>query len=397
MKREHGLVLVLLLLAGTLTVGIAVKQPCVNGPWDGRQYTRLCYTDIIPLLGTEQLGENRLPYLDRCEEGGGQCDEYPVLTMYAMRAAAWVSPGSGAGFYYANVAILAGCAVIIALCLYSAVGMRALFFVLAPTLAIYGFMNWDLIAVAFATGATLAYLRRKDGWSGILLGLGAAAKLYPVLLVVPFALGRLRDGKKKEAAWVVGAAAAAWTAVNLPFAAAAPTSWWEFFRFNGARPPDWDSLWFIGCRMATGDGSCLAGKVGSVNAVSALLFVGLCSAVWWLKRWREPGFPRWTFGLPLLILFLLTSKVYSPQYGVWLLPWFALALPDWRLFAVFEAADIAVFASRFLFFADLDGLEGGRPFWQFEVAILVRAAILLACLVVWVLRRREPEPEPVAT
>ena len=40
------------------------------------------------------------------------------------------------------------------------------------------------------------------------------------------------------------------------------------------------------------------------------------------------------------------------------------------------------------------------PFWTFEVAILVRAVILLTCVVAWVVRRPvelpRPEPEPGA-
>ena len=40
------------------------------------------------------------------------------------------------------------------------------------------------------------------------------------------------------------------------------------------------------------------------------------------------------------MIFLLTNKVYSPQYSVWLLPLFALALPQLRLFIAFEIADL---------------------------------------------------------
>ncbi|MBI2238935.1 MAG: hypothetical protein HYU54_10495, partial [Actinobacteria bacterium] len=185
---RFGLGLVLVSLAATLGLGLLLKtqpvlrdgglvSPCAEGFWgDGRQYTRLCYSDIVPLLGTEQLEGGRLPYLDACGPAPGNCDEYPVLTMYAMRIAAWTSSGIG-GFFLANAVILAAVAFVIAICLYLAAGLRALLFALAPTLLIYGFMNWDLLAVAFATAATLAYLNRRDAWAGILLGLGAAAKL----------------------------------------------------------------------------------------------------------------------------------------------------------------------------------------------------------------------------
>ena len=36
--------------------------------------------------------------------------------------------------------------------------------------------------------------------------------------------------------------------MNLPFAAFGLFGWWEFFRFNGARPADWDSGWYLLCR-----------------------------------------------------------------------------------------------------------------------------------------------------
>jgi uncharacterized membrane protein len=391
--RQIGLGLVFACLAATLTFGLGTKAACARGEWgDGRQYTRLCYTDIVPLLGTEQLAGGRLPYLDACDAAAdGQCDEYPVLTMWAMRLAAWVSGADVAAFFYANVVLLTLAAFVTTLCLYLMVGARALFFALAPTLLVYGYINWDLLAVAFATAGTLLYLKRRDVPAGVLLGLGAATKIYPVLLLVPFVAGRFRSREPDRGIHLAWAAAGAWAAVNLPFAIAAPQGWWEFFRFNSARPADWDSLWFIACeRLSDGVSSCSNTRL--VNALSVVLFVAAVAVVWRWKLARDPGFPRWTLGLPILILFLLSNKVYSPQYGLWLLPWFALALPDLRLFAAFEAADVAVFITRFSWFAELSGF-GGLPIGVFEIAVVVRAVILVACVVAWV-RRREDAPVP---
>jgi uncharacterized membrane protein len=103
-----GMVLVATFVA--LAISLAIRRPCAPGDWaDGRQYRRLCYTDIVPLYASEQLTGGRLPYLDACTESPGQCDEYPVLTMYAMRLSAWMGEGF-AGFFYANAALLALCA-----------------------------------------------------------------------------------------------------------------------------------------------------------------------------------------------------------------------------------------------------------------------------------------------
>jgi uncharacterized membrane protein len=390
--RRFGLGVVFLCLTGTLTLGLLQKSPCLPGDWgDGRQYTRLCYTDVIPLLATEQLTAGRLPYLDPCDAAAeGQCDEYPVLSMWTMRLAAWVSGPDAGDFFRANFAILTFAAFATALCLYLMVGgRRTLYFVLAPTLLVYAFVNWDLLAVALATAAILMYLRRRDVFAGILLGLGAAAKVYPALLLVPLVAGRLRAREPDRATRLAWATAGSWIAVNLPFALAAPSGWWEFFRFNSARPADWDSLWYIACHRVTGELSSCAGT-RTINVVSALAFVALLALVWRWKASRDPGFARWTLGLPVLVLFLLVNKVYSPQYSLWLLPWFALALPDLRLFVAFQAADVAVFVTRFSWFAELSGF-GGLPIGAFEAAVVVRAAILVACVVAWA-RRREPLP-----
>jgi hypothetical protein len=350
------------------------------------------------LYSTEHLENGRLPFLDKCPaDSSGECDEYPVLTMYFMRTASGTAHDA-TGFYTANALMLSIAAIVIAVCLYMMAGARALFFVLAPTLAIYGLMNWDLLAVAFATGATLAYFRKRDVLSGILIGLGTAAKFYPALLAVPFILGRFKEKKPDRGIHLAWAAAGAWLVVNLPFALKAPSSWFEFFRFNSARGADWDSLWLMGCHAITHEVACPTTLIKPINAVSGLMFVVFGVFVWRLRRRRDPAFPRWTFAFPMLVLFLLTSKVYSPQYGLWLLPWFALALPSWRLFALFELADIGVFVTRFSYFGRLDNVGGfpfghGSPFGLFETAILIRAVVLVVCLVAWI-RRPAGDPLP---
>ena len=204
---------------------------------------------------------------------------------------------------------------------------------------------------------------------------------------MPFVLGRFRDREPDRGIHLAWAGAGAWVAVNLPFVLAAPKSWWEFFGFNRDRPADWDSLWFIACNRLTGKLYC--GHTLFINVASAILLLAASILLYRLRRKVVPDFPRWTFGFALLVAFLLTNKVYSPQYGLWLLPWFALALPNLRLFAAFEAADVAVFLTRFSWFGRYTGV-GGLPIGAFEVAVVVRAVVLVWCLVVWV---RRPEVE----
>ncbi|HLB76491.1 MAG TPA: glycosyltransferase 87 family protein, partial [Candidatus Dormibacteraeota bacterium] len=326
---------------------------------------------------------------------GQQCDEYPVLTMYLMRLTAWLGRGFFAFFYW-NAALLGVCALVTAWALHRLAGDRALYFALAPSLAIYAFVNWDLLAVALATVATLAYLRNRDGASGALLGLGTAAKLYPAVLLVPFVLGRVRERRTCGAASLMVWAVIAYATVNLPFALVARHQWATFFRFNADRLADWDSMWFVACDRIQGQSTC-GWSAHFINAVSVAAFAILATVLWWVRRSRQPDFPRWTFGFPLLVAFLLTNKVYSPQYGLWLLPWFALALPNPWLFAAFEATDVAVFVTRFSWFGRLSGFHG-MPIGAFQVAVVARAVVLVVCLGVWAFGRqteRSPAGAPL--
>jgi uncharacterized membrane protein len=374
---------VLTCLGATLLVGAIHKAACAEGRWeDGRQYRLACYTDIVPLYGTEQLAGGRLPYLDACAPAATNCDEYPVLTMYLMRAAAWISGEERTRFFWVNAVLLTAAAATTAIAIYVLDARRALWFALAPSLALGAFVNWDLPAVALATLATAAYLRGRDAPAGVLLGLGAAAKLYPALLLIPFGADAVRRRQPDRAIGLWWWAAGTWLVVNVPFAIAAPSGWWEVFRFNGERPPDWDSLWRIACPLSI----CDTGRVNVASVLASVVAIGL---VWIAKRRREPAFPRWQLAFPILALVLLLGKVYSPQFTLWLLPWFALVVRDLRSFVAFEVADVAVFFTRLSFFGEYTSV-GGVPESVFEAAVVVRAAVLVWCVARWVLEPSRP-------
>jgi uncharacterized membrane protein len=264
--------------------------------------------------------------------------------------------------------------------------MRALFFAAAPTLAIYGCMNWDLPLVALTTLGTAAYLRRRDGPAGIFLGLASAVKIpYPGFLLVPFTAWRVREGRAPDGWRLAAAAIGSWVALNLPFALAAPDRWFFAFEFNAKRSADWDTMWHLLERHLH-----FTFPATVVNLLSVAAFAAACAVVWRIAVRRSPRFDWWMLGFPFLVCYLLTGKVFSPQWTLWLLPWFALALPDWRLFAAFEVANASVFVTRFLWFAETQ-YQRGLPFEAFEVALLVRAAVLIVCVVIW-LRRLAPQP-----
>ena len=88
------------------------------------------------------------------------CDEYPVGTMYLMRAVAWVS-GHGSNpygpFFWWSMAVLLAAALATTWAL-ERLGGRTLMFAASPVLALAGSVNWDLVPVALATLGFLAYV-----------------------------------------------------------------------------------------------------------------------------------------------------------------------------------------------------------------------------------------------
>jgi uncharacterized membrane protein len=383
-RRDHdraGALLVLIALLVALIPTSVARGTCIGGGGGRPGSPNWCYTEIARLSFAEHLWDGRVPYVDACPPHlVTECDEYPVLTMIAMWGATSAS-GGPVGMFAISAAMLLVAAAIATLLLWRLVGRRALFFAAAPTLLLYGPVNWDLLAVAAMVGAVALYLRGRWGAAGVATGLGVAAKLIPGVGCAPLVFRREASGRTRLGLWFVLAAVLTWLLLNVPFALTGFHGWSEFFRYNGSRPVDVDSLWRVGCAWVIGHEPC--GSVPVVNALSALAFVTGCAFVWRTRMRHEPQTPPWTMGFAVLAIFFLTNKVYSPQYDLYLLPWFALVLPDVRAFAAFELAGIAIFFSRYRGFT-----EPSVPI--FRMAILLRAAVLIVCLVTYARARRDP-------
>src|SRR3954447_754321 len=285
------IVLMLLAVIG-LAVGWRAKAPCASTyrtpdgqlalDWrDWRQYSDYCYSDIIPLYGLERLQDGDLPYKSSWVDGGeGQTRymEYPVVTgmlQYgAMRVTkAIVSTEDATRPHRPEVIIyFTVMAVILALCWLVAVACTiplaarkrdVALMALSPLLAVHAFTNFDTLAVALAAGGMLAWARHRPVAAGVLLGLGAAAKLYPVFVLGALLVLCLRTGRMRPWWKAFAGAVAAWAVVNLPIAVLYPHGWWEFFRLNSTRPADHDSI-YNAISVLTGwagfDGPLVAGE-----------------------------------------------------------------------------------------------------------------------------------------
>ena len=388
------------LLFATCVLALAwVKQaPCAPGDWSGsRQYTHFCYSDAVPLFGAYGLGEGDLPYLDARVE-------YPVLTggLMALGAAGarlYAEASAGVGllpdvplvqaFTVLTSLLLSVCALLVVRAVLGLAGRRpwdAAMIGLSPLLLVHAFTNWDLLAVALATFAMLAWARSRPLLAGVLLGLAVAAKFYPLLLLGVLFVLCLRAGRLREWGTTVAAAVVAWSAVNVPVALLAPDDWAWFFVFSQQRPANPESVWNM-LLHATGsrilDGPLAAGQPPTVlNAVVTVLLLALAAGVAWLAL-AAPVRPRVAQLAFLLVAgFLLLNKVWSPQFSLWLLPLVVLARPRWRSVLLWQVTEVLVWGVTMLHYLGTDNRGIEVEWFFFGVLLRDAAVVVLMALVV---------------
>ena len=132
--------------------------------------------------------------------------------------------------------------------------------------------------------------------------------------------------------------------INLPFIIINKNAWWYFFGYNATRTSNNDSIWTIARYMA---GEL---NVSIINAISGALFIiGFLFVLWF---WRHESLLK--LAAATTILFFLCNKVFSPQYVLWLLPFFVLLGTSQRTwFYILEFSNLVTFfiALRWYFIA----------------------------------------------
>ena len=196
---------------------------------------------------------------------------------------------------------------------------------LAPAVILGAFINWDLIAMGLAMLGMAAWAARRGVLAGVLIGLAVATKFYPVLFLGPLLLLCWRAGRLRSFWVTAGSAAVAWLAVNVPVMIINFPGWARFYQLSETRSADWGSIWYF---FETEHWPVIGTtSVHSLNAISSLVFLAACVGIALLIM-AAPRRPRvaQVFFL-VLAVFLLSNKVWSPQYVVWLAPLVVLARP----------------------------------------------------------------------
>jgi uncharacterized membrane protein len=402
-----------------LVFGWLAKSPCIqqthgaNGQFvldssANRQWISGCYNDVVPAYQIYGLNQSVLPYAVHLNSAGQTLGAlpYPVLTGMFMWLVARVSgayvkfagtspllptPLDVAAFFTAG-AILLGLIYLWAVASTVKISRRRPWDVaimcLSPLLVVHAFSNWDILPMALLAAGMLAWSRSHPVAAGLLIGLGAAAKLYPVLFLVPLVVLGLRTGKLRPVAATALSAVVAWLVVNVPFAVAYPAAWRQFFAANTDRKPEFTTVWSI---FSDWSGSTLLNPnlpegqaPGLVNAITALLVAAAFVGIGWLglAAHRRPRVAQLMF--LTLAAFLLLTKTWNPQFSLWLLPLAVLALPRWKPLLIWQLAEAAVWFLLMLTFAtkgDSTAHYALLSAYPFQVTALIRDGLVILLMI----------------
>lgn len=387
-------------LVVTLWLAYWGKAVCIDGETGFWAQTRYCYSDVRVLWSFRGFDVDALPYLPP-PPGYPEAyvTEYPPLLAFPAAVIALLTETRRA-FFVAHAATFAVAAFATLVLLVWSLRRRGqppwrlLGFALSPALVLFGMLNWDLWAVALAAAGLHAAVRGRTTAAAVWFGLGAATKWWPGLLAVTLVAGpwrrSARSGGRRLDLRPLGTTVGVWALAQLPAIVVSPAGWWASIRFHLGRLPNYDSLasaitaageWVAPGRFWGDPFAALYTVVSLVILAAGVVYVG------W--RLREGTLDPADGCLALVALFLLTSKVFSPQFVLWLLPVAVLARTSWTPVLAVEAANAAVW----LVFGPWMAHLGDPAFSGFlraaQALTVVRAGALAWLLVAALLPRRD--------
>ena len=357
-----------------------------NGWTPPGDYIHACYSDFPALFGDRGLITNSWPY-----SSATNAVEYPPLTGLVMWATSFlVGNGEDKFQNYFDVNALLVALLFIA----SVVFLKKLkpelwyLFPIAPAVVASLYINWDIWAVISALAAIYYFDVGKYNKSAIALGISIATKFFPIVLLLPIALILIRKSKIRELILYIAYTSITWLLINLPFIITTPVGWFRFFKLNSERAADWGSIWHAL--------EIFGLNIKQLNLVSLIVFA-LGALAFTLFVFRIPEVPKLaTIAFFIVAIFVTASKVYSPQYVLWLTPLAILAMIDKKDrfdFWVWQFAELIYHFAIWQYLAEVSGASFAIPAGAYAVAIVLRiAALTWFCL--RLMRRSTPKFGP---
>ena len=347
------------------------------------QYIHACYSDLPSLFGERGLIDNKWPYASKTN-----AVEYPVITGLVMYATSFVAH-SPISYFNINAIFLALLFIFVVLIARRIKPEFAYLIPLAPAMVASLYINWDLWAIATMMLAIYWFDRKQNIYSAIAIAISISTKFLPVFLLFPIAFILWRQNRVKELLKYIGTTAGVWIAINAPFALTTPTGWWRFYKLNMERQADWGSLWLAFDQLGL--------NLANLNYLAILLLlIGMTSvAIFLFELKHTPTLASVAF--IVLAVVMISSKVYSPQYVLWLTPLAAIAITnkkDLHAFWIWQIAEtlyhVAIWQHLALFTGAHFGLQQGA-YASITLLRVAATAYLAAILVKRALQARNTQ------
>jgi uncharacterized membrane protein len=155
--------------------------------------------------------------------------------------------------------------------------------------------------------------------------------------------------------------------INIPFAITTPQGWWRFYKLNLERGTDWGSIWHAL--------SIFGLNTKLLNYFSLLTF--LIGAVIYVIYYLKNKCSLAASAFLIVALFVTASKVYSPQYILWLTPLAVLAIKNKsqiKSFLIWQLTELIYHLAIWEHLAVVSGARFGISDRQYAVAVLIRIA-----------------------
>jgi glycosyl transferase family 87 len=284
----------------------------------------------------------------------------------------------------------------------------ATYLVLLIPVALIALWRYDLFPAALTAVAVFALLRGTGAIAGACLGVAIGAKLYPIVLAPIFAAYLLVAGRRREAIRFAAVAVATTLIPVLPLLIVDAPAALSFLKYQIDRPLETETLpagllrlaGFIGLiprpeRLNAFSSENVVSPVADAIlrvlpfAALALLSVVVVACV---LRFREEQLATGRIATRTLVsycvlailAFLVTAKVLSPQYMVWLLPLAPfLSLRQAAVVAAIFALTSVVYPGMWLQLIADDPVP---------LVVLNARNVLLVALLVWLLLALAPGP-----
>lgn len=376
-----------------------------------------CWSDVVSLWNQRDLGAHVFPYVFGTYRGdppvlGGGTVEYPTLTGVWV----WVTAlfaHSAASFLVVTGVVAALLAVVVTLMLTRIAGRRAWLFAATPPLALYAAYNWDLLPVACTVAGLLVMTAAPRSWpplvrwavTGFAFGVGGAFKLCPLMFLAALVLAAFLDrdldlpGRLRRSLVALGTGVGAVLVANVPFMVVNFEGWLSVFQFQAGRPIGASTLsvWYYGLLPWSAD---LDGPFQDTMSTLATVSTGLgilvvlgVTVVIGVRTGRTPWIQS---SAAMLCVYMVCNKVDSPQYVLWLLPFFVvLRLGGWWI-AAYLVTDVALTTGFFRngYYAAIGQTGDTWASQMMTAGIWVRAALLVVFVVVFL---RTPAVRPPST